>query len=228
VYATIKGRSLLLTITTADGHVVRTCGDPSALKEADKLNFGPGALWAEEAASAPTPSARPWPRAEPTQVFGPEHYCESHHRWSCSAAPFFDPLGNIVGCFDISGPSERGPCPGPESGPGRRAQSWNSAFSSSIAPSWSIGSCALVTAAFNSVLTGMLSIDAQGYVADANLAAETLLGVAGSRLKGHPAEQFFDYDTFLARHKDGPPTTMPIELPDQAPAHGSGPRPCIP
>ena len=208
VYATIKGRSLLLTITTADGHVVRTCGDPSTLKEADKLNFGPGALWAESSVGT-NAIGTALATGKPTQVFGPEHYCESHHRWSCSAAPFFDPLGNIVGCFDISGPSD-----------GDHGLALSLVLDAARVLEQRLfqqhcaelehRTCALVTAAFNSVLTGMLSIDAHGYVADANLAAETLLGLAGSHLKGRPAEQFFDYDTFLARHKDGQPSTMPI------------------
>ena len=39
----------------------------------------------------------------PIQMVGPEHYCVTHHGWTCSAAPIHGPNGEIVGCINISG-----------------------------------------------------------------------------------------------------------------------------
>ncbi|WP_415713461.1 hypothetical protein [Maridesulfovibrio sp.] len=44
----IRGKGLLITFTNAKARVIRTCGDLGVLEQADKLNFGPGANWAEE------------------------------------------------------------------------------------------------------------------------------------------------------------------------------------
>ena len=40
---------------------------------------------------------------QPVQIIGEEHYCVSHHRWTCSAAPIHDTSGKIIGCLDLSG-----------------------------------------------------------------------------------------------------------------------------
>lgn len=208
VYSCIREHNLLLTITNSDGHVVRTCGNPSTLKDADKLNFGPGALWSEESVGT-NAIGTALATGKPIQVFGREHYCESHHGWSCSAAPFFDPLGSIVGCFDISGPC---------------GEDHSLALSLVLdavrllekrlfqqhCAELEHRSCALVTAAFNSVLTGMISIDSKGCIIEASMAAEALLGLPGRSLKGRAADSIFDYDSFLARHKDGTVTTIPL------------------
>ena len=208
IYAAIRNRNLLMTLTTADGYVVRTCGDPGTLKQADKLNFGPGALWAESSVGT-NAIGTALVTGKPTQVFGREHYCESHHSWSCSAAPIFDPLGNIVGCFDISGPSE-----------GDHALALTLVLDAvrvlekrlfkQHCAELEHRSGSLVAAAFNSVLTGMLSIDCRGFISDANIAAEALLGVAGVSLQGQPADRFFDYGTFLACRLDGHATAIPM------------------
>ncbi len=47
-YNAIKGKKLLITITNAEAKVAHTCGDLEVLLHADKLNFGPGANWAEK------------------------------------------------------------------------------------------------------------------------------------------------------------------------------------
>jgi transcriptional regulator of acetoin/glycerol metabolism len=208
VYTAIRDRDLLMTVTTADGYVIRTCGDPATLKQADTLNFGPGALWAESSVGT-NAIGTALATGKPTQVFGHEHYCESHHKWSCSAAPFFDPLGNIVGCFDISGPSE---------GDHTLALTLVLDAVRALEKRLFQQHCAelehrsgsLVAAAFNSVLTGMLSIDCRGVISDANIAAETILGMSGRRLKGQPADNFFDYGAFLAVRQDGMANTIPM------------------
>jgi len=208
VYAAIKNRNLLLTLTTADGYVIRTCGDKSTLKQADQLNFGPGALWAESSVGT-NAIGTALATGKPTQVFAREHYCESHHSWSCSAAPFYDPLGNIVGCFDISGPSE-----------GDHSLALTLVLDAvrvlekrlfqQHCAELEHRSGSLVAAAFNSVLTGMLSIDCRGVISDANIAAEALLGMSGKHLKGQPADTFFDYGAFLACHTEGIAATVPM------------------
>ena len=37
------------------------------------------------------------------QMVGPEHYCTSHHTWTCSASPIHNPNGEIIGCINLSG-----------------------------------------------------------------------------------------------------------------------------
>lgn len=36
-------------------------------------------------------------------MVGPEHYCRTHHSWTCSAAPIHGINGEVIGCFNMSG-----------------------------------------------------------------------------------------------------------------------------
>ena len=40
---------------------------------------------------------------EPTLVHGPEHFMQANSFLTCSAAPIFDPRGNILGVLDVTG-----------------------------------------------------------------------------------------------------------------------------
>ncbi len=199
VYSAIRGRNLLITITDAQGYVVRTCGDLSTLRAADKLNFGPGANWAEDSVGT-NAIGTALASGRPMQVFGEEHYCRSHHAWRCTAAPIFDPHGNIFGCFDISGPAG--------SDHSRTlplvigaARSLEKRLIALHGAELSHQSCALVSAVFNAVLTGILSVDNAGRIQSANSAAEALLGLPADSLAGRPADEVVEFDAFLARQK---------------------------
>lgn len=102
VYQAIKARDLLLTVSDARGQLLRTVGSKRILVQADSLRFGPGAVWAEKsvgtnAISMALDTHKPW------QIRGQEHFCLSHHFWTCSATPIFNPVGELWGCIDISG-----------------------------------------------------------------------------------------------------------------------------
>ncbi len=59
----------------------------------------------------------------------------------------------------------------------------------------------LFSSMFNSVLTGILSVDISGKISSANSAAEVLLSSPGGTLRGRPANDFFEYNTFLSKAK---------------------------
>eukprot|EP00831_Metopus_contortus_P007822 TRINITY_DN13000_c0_g1_i1.p1 TRINITY_DN13000_c0_g1~~TRINITY_DN13000_c0_g1_i1.p1 ORF type:complete len:749 (+),score=99.05 TRINITY_DN13000_c0_g1_i1:814-3060(+) len=201
-YKAIRGKRLLITMTNADGRVARTCGDLEVLRQADKLNFGPGANWAEKSVGT-NAIGTSLVTGRPMQVFGEEHFCRSHHSWSCTAAPILDPRGNIWGCFDISGPTSSD-------------HSQNMELVLQAAKALEHRLCrlycselegqmgSLFSSMFNSVMTGILSLDNTGRITNANAIAETLLNHSGSSLRGQRAENFFDYEVFLAQAKHAP------------------------
>ena len=43
----------------------------------------------------------------PTLVHGEEHFMHANHFLTCSAAPIFDPRGNILGVLDVTGDHRR-------------------------------------------------------------------------------------------------------------------------
>ncbi|OIO02953.1 MAG: sigma-54-dependent Fis family transcriptional regulator [Desulfovibrionaceae bacterium CG1_02_65_16] len=209
-YAAIKGRNLLITVTDAKGRVARTCGDLGPLRQADKLNFGPGANWAESSVGT-NAIGTALTTGKPMQVFGEEHFCRSHHVWSCTAAPIFDPRGEIWGCFDISGPTGSDHSKSLELVQ-RAAREVEKRLSAIYLAEIEGKFCALVSAVFNSVLTGVLCVNAHGWITNANSGAESLLGKPGRELRGNRIESFFDYDVFLAQQKHNSPQAEPVMI----------------
>lgn len=199
VYKAIKGKKLLLTIANADARLARTSGDLDVLRQADKLNFGPGANWSEKSVGT-NAIGTALVTGHPLQVFAEEHYCRSHHKWSCTAAPIYDPHGHIWGCFDISGEQDADHSlslglviQAARALEQRLCQLYCAELEGQMA--------SLFSTMFNSVMTGIVSIDKTGRIRSANSAAEALLGSNGHPLRGRNAQKFFDFDAFLAKSK---------------------------
>ena len=198
-YEAIKGKRLLITITNANARVARTCGDLEVLRLADKLNFGPGANWTEKCVGTNAIGTALF-TGRPMQVFGEEHFCRSHHSWSCTAAPIFDPRGNVWGCYDISGPRDADHSRNLDlvlRAAGALERQLCQIYCSEL--EGQMGS--LFSSVFNSVMTGILSLDNSGRITTANSAAETLLSRPDRPLRGRRADEFFDFEALLARGK---------------------------
>ncbi|WP_027179357.1 sigma-54-dependent Fis family transcriptional regulator [Maridesulfovibrio bastinii] len=198
-YEAIRSKGLLMTFTNAKARVARTCGDLEVLRQADRLNFGPGANWAEECVGT-NAIGTALSTGRPMQVFGEEHFCQSHHLWNCTAAPILDPHGRIWGCFDISGPTSSDHSKNMElvlQATRALEQRLSSLYCSEL--EGHLGS--LFSSMFNSVMTGVISLDASGKIISASSAAETLLGSPWGTLRGQRARDYFDYDDFLAKTK---------------------------
>ncbi|WP_236615135.1 sigma-54-dependent Fis family transcriptional regulator [Desulfovibrio sp. X2] len=209
VYTVIKGKGLLITITDANARVARTWGEVAVLRQADKLNFGPGANW-QEGCVGTNAIGTAIATGRPMQIFGEEHYCRSHHPWSCTAAPIFDPTGKMWGCFDISGPltADHSRCLDLVLGAARELeQRLARLYYSEMEARMST----LFASVFNSVMTGILSLDVAGRITSANDAAEALLGRPGRTIRGRMASEFFDFDVFLASARSAS-TVEPVVL----------------
>ncbi len=199
-YDAIKGKGLLITIANADARVARTCGDLDVLREADRLNFGPGANWSE-ACVGTNAIGTALATGRPMQVFASEHFCESHHSWNCTAAPILDPRGNVWGCFDISGPTWSD-----------HSESMDLVLHAARALEQNLSRlycselegqmASLFSSMFNSVMTGVLFLNKSGRITSANNTAELLLCKSGDALRGRKAEELFDMSPYLAQAKN--------------------------
>ena len=96
---------LLVVTTDTDGRVLWRHGNTGVRRLADRLGFVPGSAWTE-ANVGTNAIGTCLVVGEPVHIEGPEHYVESHTRWSCAAAPVLDPwTGETLGAVDISGPA---------------------------------------------------------------------------------------------------------------------------
>lgn len=96
---------LLVVITDTDGRVLWRRGRVGVRRLADRLGFVLGSAWTEVNVGT-NAIGTCLVVGEPVHIDGPEHYVESHTRWSCAASPVLDPWnGRTLGAVDISGPA---------------------------------------------------------------------------------------------------------------------------
>ncbi|WP_055489561.1 GAF domain-containing protein [Streptomyces sp. TP-A0356] len=93
----------LLAVCDAQGRLLWVEGDPATRRRADRMNFVPGARWAESAVGTNAPGTAVV-MDRPVQVFAAEHFIRRVQPWTCAAAPVHDPrTGRVLGALDITG-----------------------------------------------------------------------------------------------------------------------------
>ncbi|MFD0224337.1 GAF domain-containing protein [Streptomyces hirsutus] len=93
----------LLAVCDAHGRLLWVEGHTSTLRQAGRMNFVPGARWAESAVGTNAPGTAV-AVDRPVQVFAAEHFVRRVQPWTCAAAPVHDPhTGRLLGAVDITG-----------------------------------------------------------------------------------------------------------------------------
>lgn len=102
VYEIVKKTHYLLVLTDSNGYILETLGDEDIIKRSTDMRFVKGAFWGNLDVGTNAISLA-LDYDAPIQTIGPEHYCQSHHDWTCSAAPIHGCFGELVGCINLSG-----------------------------------------------------------------------------------------------------------------------------
>ena len=93
----------VVLICDADGALLWIDGEPAVVDAAQEIHLQPGALWRESEAGT-NAMGTALEVGHPIQVFSAEHFSQSVHEWTCSAAPIRDPeTGQTLGVIDLSG-----------------------------------------------------------------------------------------------------------------------------
>lgn len=93
----------LVAVCDAYGRLLWVEGDPATRRMAGRMNFVPGARWAETAVGTNAPGTAV-ALDRPVQVFAAEHFARKAQPWTCAAAPVHDPrTGRVLGAVDITG-----------------------------------------------------------------------------------------------------------------------------
>ncbi|MFF9405466.1 GAF domain-containing protein [Streptomyces anandii] len=93
----------LLAVCDAHGRLLWVEGHRATRRKADRMNFVPGAGWAESAVGTNAPGTAV-AVDRPVQVFAAEHFIRQVQPWTCAAAPVHDPrTGRVLGAVDITG-----------------------------------------------------------------------------------------------------------------------------
>lgn len=102
LYDFVKGSGFFALLCDSEGCILNAIGDDNILGEARKLKMVQGAYMDEDHIGTNAMSAVISEKV-PIQISGKEHFIEAYHKWTCSAAPIRDSLGNIIGIIDLTG-----------------------------------------------------------------------------------------------------------------------------
>ena len=102
IYEMVKDTSYSVVLTDEDGVLIDIIVNKDIAKNHQNINFYKGTMWDEKNVGT-NAIGTCLAMDKPVQVVGADHFCLSHHRWTCSAAPIHDTKGRIIGCLDLSG-----------------------------------------------------------------------------------------------------------------------------
>lgn len=105
VFEMVKNTSYSVVLTDEKGIIIDLIINEDLEKKHALLNFVKGSKWDEKSVGT-NAIGTCLAENKPVQVIGAEHFCEYHHKWTCSAAPIHNTRGEIIGCFDLSGRAE--------------------------------------------------------------------------------------------------------------------------
>lgn len=105
VFEIVKNTSYSVVLTDEKGIIIDLIINKDLEKNHQQLNFVLGSIWDEKSVGN-NAIGTCLALDKPVQIIGAEHYCEYHHRWTCSAAPIHNSKGELIGCFDLSGKAE--------------------------------------------------------------------------------------------------------------------------
>ena len=92
----------MIVLTDANGTILHSVGDDEFLQRAGKVALSPGVNWAEHSKGTNAIGTALFEES-PTVVHGGEHFIHANSFLTCSAAPIFDPRGNVLGVLDVTG-----------------------------------------------------------------------------------------------------------------------------
>ncbi|HVJ42263.1 MAG TPA: sigma-54-dependent Fis family transcriptional regulator [Dongiaceae bacterium] len=104
LHAEAQSTDCIVILTDAEGLILDTVGNLDFADRAAQVALRPGVPWAE-ASTGTNAIGAALIEGQPIRVHGIEHFFEPHGFLSCSAAPIYDPFGQIAGALDMSGPA---------------------------------------------------------------------------------------------------------------------------
>ncbi|MET3916206.1 transcriptional regulator of acetoin/glycerol metabolism [Variovorax sp. OAS795] len=92
----------MIVLADTTGTILHSVGDDRFLQRANKVALTPGVSWAEHSKGT-NAIGTTLVEETPTVVHGGEHFIHANNFLTCSAAPIFDPRGEMLGVLDVTG-----------------------------------------------------------------------------------------------------------------------------
>lgn len=101
LYTQIVNTHSVVLLTSSDGLVLHSLGDPDFLTKANKVALVPGVNWSEKNKGTNAIGTALHEKRH-LMVAGDQHFLNLNQSLSCSCSPILDPYGNIVGALDVT------------------------------------------------------------------------------------------------------------------------------
>jgi transcriptional regulator of acetoin/glycerol metabolism len=102
LYKFVKGSDFFIILTDAEGCILNIVGDEKILEEAFRYKMIPGAYMDDDNIGTNAMGIVINERI-PVQILGDDQFIKAYHKWTCSAAPIMDPIGNLMGVINLTG-----------------------------------------------------------------------------------------------------------------------------
>ena len=102
LYDQIANTHSMVLLTSARGMVLHSLGDNDFLEKASRVALTTGADWSERSKGT-NAIGTALSEQEALTVHGNQHYLNANKFLTCSAAPIFDPYGQVIGALDVTG-----------------------------------------------------------------------------------------------------------------------------
>ena len=106
LYQQVAGSGHAILLTDQDGVVLNYVGDPMFTGTAARTSLQTGAIWTEQAQGT-NGMGTCLVEKRPLVIHQDEHFFTKNTKLTCSAAPIFDPTGEVVAVLDASSDSSR-------------------------------------------------------------------------------------------------------------------------
>jgi transcriptional regulator of acetoin/glycerol metabolism len=206
----IAGTESMIVLTDAQGTVLHAVGDDCFLERANKVALAPGANWAEQSKGTNAIGTALF-EERPTLVHADQHFMHANSFLTCSAAPIFDPRGNVLGVLDVTGDHRSYH---------RHTMGLVRMSARMIENHWLADSCGdRLRLHFHSriefigtLLEGILVVGPDGRILGANQSAQDMLGMSGVALRAHTLESLLGTTPAAVIDHFRAPMPMPMEL----------------
>lgn len=106
LYSQIVNTHSVVLLTSANGLVLHSLGDPDFLEKATKVALTPGINWSEQSKGT-NAIGTALHEKRPLMVEGEQHFMHVNQSLTCACAPIFDPHGQVIGALDVTGDYRR-------------------------------------------------------------------------------------------------------------------------
>ncbi len=102
LYTQVHDAHNTVILSNHQGLLMQVLGDADFLARAERVALTPGVSW-HEGCRGTNAIGTTLAEGVPVEVHGGEHFLQRHAFLTCSAAPIFNPAGQLAGAIDISG-----------------------------------------------------------------------------------------------------------------------------